>query len=492
VNSLLRSAFVAVVALGLVPTVAHAGPCEKHKNLKVCAVRQGKGPMTEVILPASTKGKVDGLPCADNAGCQKLAEKLHLEQPEEFACRPSESPIEKYSQGPWCFRGGGEAAAGPTDAAPAPAPAAKGKGGCGGKKYVVGAPDEMPGHGVQSVAVADMNGDGKADIVTGNPHGTKPPPPYHAYVGVTLSKGGGEFADMKLYPVGLNDVPDLASPDLISVGDLNGDGKPDVVFSSPGYGGSDPQYLLNKGNGTLGAQVSLKANSTGGTAIVADLNGDKRNDIALSSYVWINGGKKGAVNFAGKTTFNEPRDDVQAAADFDGDGAVDLVVRETGKGAAVYKNDGNATFSKGASVAVDNALAMGVGDFNGDGKPDLAVLSNKSLAIALNEGKGRLGTPAYSKLPDGFDASSWLVVADLNGDGRADAVVADQYKGLGIYVNDGTGTLGTPSVQAVAKLSQAAAGDFDGTGVLSLVVVDDSQSSDEAKSHVWVLPGSCR
>jgi large repetitive protein len=211
----------------------------------------------------------------------------------------------------------------------------------------------------------------------------------------------------------------------------------------------------------------------------------------IANFLWLNGGKKRAVKFAGKVAFNDKWDrSSEAAADFDGDGSIDIA--STLDGVTIYDNDGNGTFTKRASYPVaDSRNLLRAGDFNGDGKPDLAV-GGKSIAILVNKGDGTFGSPVYYKFPESWDSASFMHVADLNGDSRSDVAIVDPYKGAAVYMNNGKGGLGTPIALAAGKAAQVAAGDFTGKHVMSLVVVDDNQSSDESTSNIYVLHGICR
>jgi len=359
-----------------------------------------------------------------------------------------------------------------------------------GKRYFLGAAEVFPGHGVMSVAIADMNGDGKADIVTGNPHGKRPAMPHLSNVGVMLNNGDGTFKNMVLTPIGGDSTTGLMTgANVMSLGDLDGDKRPDIVFSAPGWGGSSPVYAINSGDGAFAENVSLHASSTAGVPIIADLNGDGRKDVVVGSFVWLNTGSKHEAKLTSKVRFNEAYDGAETAGDFDGDGAPDLVVLEDG--VTLYLNDGNASFSKGKSLGIDSPQAPRTGDFNGDGKPDLAMLAKGSVAVVLGTGGGQFAAPQYYRYPESFSPGG-VLVADLNSDGKDDVVLPDPYKGIAVYMNDGKGRLAEPISLAADKAWMAAAGDLTGTGVKSVVVVDDSESSDEDKSHIYVMRASCR
>jgi hypothetical protein len=391
---------------------------------------------------------------------------------------------------------------GSADATPkrrvAPKPAAKtadapnkaSGGGCAsGKKYVLGPAQVYPGHGVMAVAIADINGDGKADIVTGNPHGTKPAKPHLSNIGVMLGKGDGTFADVKLTPVGGDPSKGLmASANRVTLADLDGDKRPDIVFSAPGWGMADPLYALNAGDGTFAENMSLHAPDVAGAALVLDLNGDGKNDIVMHNVLWLNSGQSGAAMFAGKVKFIDDGE-AEAAGDFDGNGSPDIVATSY-DGVTIYVNDGNASFTKGTKIAIEDTVHAGVGDFNGDGKPDIAIVAKSSFAIVLNKGSGKFAAPVYYKLPEFFSAS-FITVTDLDGDGKADVVFPGS-DNLAVYLNDGSGVMRAPMTVAAGKPYMVATGDLTGDHVQSLIVVDDSESSDEDKSHIYVLRASCR
>src|SRR5205814_1640251 len=151
-----------------------------------------------------------------------------------------------------------------------------------------------------SLAVADVNGDGKADALV-----TKPSTPFsnevHSSVGVLLGKGDGTFGPMVSYDSG------AAAAQSLAVADVNFDGRPDVVvahctqgtstgYSCPSYGNGVVGILLGNGGGTF--QPAVRFSSGGRDAdfvVLADINGDRRVDVVVANQV---AGYVGATNGA--------------------------------------------------------------------------------------------------------------------------------------------------------------------------------------------------
>ena len=124
-----------------------------------------------------------------------------------------------------------------------------------------------------SVALGDVNGDGKTDMVVAN-RGNRPGAAgtvIDADVAVLLNMGSGTFVAAN-YPAG-------ASPIAVALGDLNGDGKPDIAVAS----GASVSVLLNGASGTFGAPASYGAGTRPASIAIGDLNGDGKPDIAVSN-----------------------------------------------------------------------------------------------------------------------------------------------------------------------------------------------------------------
>jgi FG-GAP-like repeat/FG-GAP repeat/PASTA domain len=296
--------------------------------------------------------------------------------------------------------------------------------------------DYSAGRSLTSVAVADLNGDGRRDIVTTGGHHT---------VSVFLNGGDGSFQPRRDYRTG-------ADPSAVAVGDLDGDGKPDVAVAN---GGTETvSVLLNRGD-ALAPRADYKVGPTPTSLAIADLNGDGTPDLATasdedSSSVLLNRGD--GIFRRGHDYDSTTGPSWVAATDLNGDGKPELAVASndwsdevedegvTLQPAYVYvfagRDDG--TFKKSETFLrtfgyAEGIDALAVADLNGDGKPDLVAARDQSnydagfISLLLNDGHG--GFPErldYELGPQGdTTADITLAVGDLNGDGSADVVSAD-------------------------------------------------------------------
>jgi hypothetical protein len=195
----------------------------------------------------------------------------------------------------------------------------------------VGYPSESSaGLGPVSVIVADINGDGKPDLITANGR--------DGSISVLLGNGDGTFAAPLSFAAG-------ADPVAVAVGDLNGDGFPDLVVADSA--GNSVQILLNDGDGTFAAPVGIA-------------DGNAPVSLTLS--------------------------------DLDGDGHLDIVVADQGNSkAAILMGHGDGSFETAILYGTGPAPGwIAAQDLNGDGKPDLvtANYSDGSVSVFINTGHG--------------------------------------------------------------------------------------------------------
>ena len=299
-----------------------------------------------------------------------------------------------------------------------------------------------------SIAVGDLNGDGKPDLVVASRSGN---PDVNVNVNVLLNNGNGTFAAAANYAAGPNS-------NSIAIGDLNADGSADLAVAYGDASSGNVSVLANKGNGMFAAAVNTAAGANPDSVAIGDLNGDGKPDLVVAHdsgsvatenvVVLFNNGNG---SFAAPVTYAAgPRAVSVALGDLDGDGKADIAVANfvVSGSVSVLLNNGDGTFAAAASYAAGTLpLSVGLGDLNGDGRADLVATNitggsndDGNVSVLLNVGNGAFAAPvnyAASKIP--LSAA----IGDLNGDGKADLAVAHGGSGdLSVLLNNGTGTFG--------------------------------------------------
>jgi hypothetical protein len=281
-----------------------------------------------------------------------------------------------------------------------------------------GAPvNYLAGLGTFFVVAADLNGDHKLDLVAADFSG----------VSVLLGNGDGSFqAPATLF------TP--CTPNFVAAGDLNGDHKLDLVVT---YGSTSCSYVsvfLGNGDGTFQpTPINTTPLYAPGATGIGDFNRDGRLDLAVTeqfttlSQVEVLLGNGDGTFSAGNVYATGGFPTSVAVADFRGNGNLDIAVATLYGGTDVFLGNGDGTFVPAGGAATPDSLLVIVADLNGDGKPDLAVVSQARPAgvnVALGNGDGTFQPVTF--YPVGNSDRS-VAAGDFNGDKETDLLVGDTY-----------------------------------------------------------------
>jgi hypothetical protein len=332
------------------------------------------------------------------------------------------------------------------------------------------------------MAVADVNGDGRPDALIANGNSNK--------LGVLLNNGAGVF----VLQTNALDTGGYA-PESVVIADVNGDGRPDALVANSSSG--TVGVLLNDGAGNFILQAN--APSTGGNPralVVADVNGDRRPDVLVANQntntlgVLLNDGA-GRFTLQAGSPSTGPTSSLYglAVADVNGDGRPDaLVANANASKLLVLLNDGTGSFTLQANAPSTGAdggpTSVAVADANGDGRPDALVTnsSKATLGVLLNDGTGSFTLQANSPSTGAGTYPRSLAVADVNGDGRPDVLVGNEYTDtLGILLGTATGNFtlqpNAPSTGNRGIPVSVAAADVNGDGRPDALVANFSSNT---------------
>ena len=321
-------------------------------------------------------------------------------------------------------------------------------------------------YGTTSIAVADVNGDRKLDVIVGNISGT---------VSVLLGNGDGTFQAPRIYASGGYLAYSLA------IKDVNRDGEPDVVVGDGCESDADCSngavaVLLGNGDGTFQSPQIYPSGGWGEYQIaiaVDDVNHDGSPDIVVANECSM-GTNLGCTDYAGVVevllgkgdgtfhatgTFSSGGFTAEsiAIADVNGDGKPDLLVGNdciaSGNGCAssgsvgILLGNGDGTFQTASTYSLGGPFAwsIAVADINKDGRPDL-VISNRDINILLGNGNGTF-QPVQSYGTGGYNTFS-IALSDVNSDRSLDILTSDdcptdvcENPGVEVFLGNGDGTL---------------------------------------------------
>jgi len=371
---------------------------------------------------------------------------------------------------------------------------------CGSASSNVGV-GVQPFNFYSAVVVADLNGDGKLDIAACYSR-IAGAPPHAGTVAIFLQdpSNPGRFLPPATYAVG-ND------PVSIAVADLNGDGKPDIVtantmLSALGAGSNSVSVLLQDSSHPgqfLPAASYVSANVINSVAI-GDLNGDGRPDLAIADSsgvsILLQSSTSPGTFVPGNGVLLSGGAISVAVGDVNGDSLPDLVAA-TGANVQVVLADPAAPGSFLAPVSYQAGqfpVFVALGDLNGDGKPDIAVADEGSFSgvalfgvhVLFQDAAAAPGTflEAANYLPN--TTTVMLAIADLNADGKLDLETANSSGGPAnnVGVHPGTVSVLLQSPASSGQFQSAASypgttgvvwvavGDMNGDGKPDLVIAD--------------------
>jgi Bacterial Ig-like domain (group 3)/FG-GAP-like repeat len=317
-----------------------------------------------------------------------------------------------------------------------------------------------------SVVIGDVNGDGIPDVVVANACET--PGQFHCVgetgaVSVLLGNGDGTFQPAVVYSSGGNYAFSVA------IGDLTGSGVPDIAVANGALdddGNPSVAVLLGNGDGTFQPAVAY---STGGeqtnSVAIGDVNGDGIPDLIVADFRQSQSAEGevavllgiGDGTFQPAVTYDSGGDGSYSVAlgDLRGNGILDAVVANSGPAGAVdvLLGNGDGTFQSAVTYLAHGSTpggasgSLAIGDLNGDGIPDVAVVElcprfRDEVCVGTGQANVMLGngdgtfqkTVAYSS--GGYYGSA-TAIADVNGDGRPDLVVTSEFLNQDNY-NQGT------------------------------------------------------
>jgi hypothetical protein len=386
-------------------------------------------------------------------------------------------------------------------------------------------PENMP----TTIAIADFTGDGKPDIAVA--FGTDYPIWYLGQACILPGYGDGTFNQNtatcsrtpytfgEMHAGNLNGKQDLvfsSDPMMVQfnngsgvmtssnygvgggpmvVGDFNGDGRQDIAVGVVG----GVQVVVNSAPGVLRAPLAMY-DIAGGTFTesmimnTTDFNGDGYADLAVVDFFDEHGGYKpsgdvllgGAKNLLtkggnfgigiswGDYSFSAA---TPAIGDFNHDGKLDIAIAtfnfsQSGSNSSALQvsfGDGKGNFPTSGPVLDTNSNYMAAGDYNGDGKADLASLDGSTFEILIGKGDGTFASPVTYSV--GLNPV-FVLQTDLNGDGKKDIIVVNQGgNDVSVLLGKGDGTFQPQKTYAAGKAPVAVVtGDFNRDGKIDLAV----------------------
>ena len=331
-----------------------------------------------------------------------------------------------------------------------------------------------------AVASGDLNGDGKRDAVVANSQAGN--------VSVLIGDGQGRFspAPGSPFPTG------ATTTNSVAIADFNGDGHFDVIAGHSADGVL--VVMLGDGQGRLSPAPGSRTSAGTGTVIsveAGDLNADGRPDVVTGGSGGVTvllGNGQGGLTVTSSSSQGGANANSVALSDFNGDGKRD-VTATSGNGVNVLLGDGEGrlTAAPGSPypAGVSNPTSVVSADFNGDGAPDAAAVGGNQVAVLSGDGQGRLSAVSGSPFATGTTGGTTIALAsaDFNGDGNRDVAGSGSngtVQNMAVLFGDGQGRLspapGSPYGTGANNAYSLAAADFNGDDRRDLVAYNLNES----------------
>lgn len=341
------------------------------------------------------------------------------------------------------------------------------------------------GLGPHMISIGDFNGDGHQDFATPNYFSNS--------VSVRLGDGEGGFGAGEEIAVAYN-------PNSLSTGDYNSDGKLDIAALC--FGSELVVICINDGTGHFTDTNNVNVGYRPLSLVSADINLDGKIDIVTTNTlgsisIRLGDGRGNYIHQSSSfVPGNEPAN--IAVADFNNDKKPDLaVVNKTDKTVSIGLGDGTGGFTIASTILIGGTpYGITIGDFNGDGKQDFATpckgnRNDSYISIRIGDGLGNfnslpnIGTVNYARSID---------AGDFNGDGKLDLAVVDYYSGtVSTKIGNGLGGFNNGTITEVAKYSTfITLGDFDQDGRQDFAVIGGGVAIRLGRSISFLIRGNDR
>ncbi|WP_304065242.1 FG-GAP-like repeat-containing protein [Pedobacter glucosidilyticus] len=293
------------------------------------------------------------------------------------------------------------------------------------------------------------------------------------------------------------DFATASRPLSVANGDIDGDGKPDLAIVNSGS--NTVSILLNTGSsGTVSfaSKVDFTTSSSPYSVAIGDIDGDGKPDLAIASFnngtvgVLRNTGSIGVLSFSSIVNFTAGINPVAVAVgDIDGDGKPDLAVcNSSSSTVSVIRNtSSNSTLSFASKIDFatgTNPNSVAIGDMDGDNKPDLTTANSHSNTVSVIRNTSSIGVVSFDSKVDFVTNTrpSSVSISDIDGDGKLDLAVANGSAGtVGVLRN--TGSIGIVSFASKVDFATVTSpfsvniGDIDGDGKPDLAATNFNDNS---------------